>query len=110
MIAYVCLVAVIDRNNVRKRALIYGSVLGVASFIFASAMVATALGELPMRGRPDTVFSFARKYAFPIGGFAGALGGLLYANAKRSRLGEVKSLATSETSLESGRTPQDRNA
>lgn len=87
MLAYVLIVSLVDRDALRKRSLIYGAVSGVMLFMIVAFIVASLRGEWPVTSyfTPDTTFRFARQYAFPIGGFGGAVVGCMFADVQKSR-------------------------
>ena len=77
MVGYVVVVAMVGGNARRKRALVYGSVLGVVGVVLLSLIVAAARGEFPVRNynTPQATLDFARQYAIPIGAFVGGVAG-----------------------------------
>ena len=84
MIGYVVIVAIFGKDAFQKRALIYGSVVGVILFVLVALSIASVVGEWPIRSysTPQITMSFARQYEIPIGGFIGAVAGWIYAGRR----------------------------
>jgi hypothetical protein len=87
MVGYVVLVTIFGGSETRKRALIYGSVMGAAASVVLSIVVAAARGEFPVRSynTPQTTAKFTRRYAIPIGAFVGGIAGWIYYGKKMKR-------------------------
>lgn len=83
----ILLVAALGGAPQRKRAIIYGAVGGVGCVIAAAVLADWAGGGWP--GRRGLFFPafihYIRPYAFPIGGYLGALAGCVYAEWRRLR-------------------------
>lgn len=86
MITFVGGVAILGRNALLKRGLVFGAVGGACLFVIVTFFVATVRHDFRVRSTSDRTISYARQYALPIGGFVGGLAGCIYAGTRSRRI------------------------